>query len=408
MKHRIKFKKQHKAYPEYKNSGVEWIGEIPAKWQAKKLKYLSSCLDYRRVPLNSEERGAIPGEFPYWGANGIVDYVGKYLFDDNLVLLGEDGAPFFEKNKEIAFSVSGKVWVNNHIHVLKINDKISRHCAYFLNIVGYESYIDGSTRDKLTQQDMGNIIITYPDAKEQPVVASYLDQETILLDQIIEKKKKLIELLKEKRAAVINRAVTKGLDPEVEMVDSGVKWIGKGPRNWETRKLKWICRLAYGDALAEEMRDIDGNIQVYGSNGVVGSHSVAITSGATIIVGRKGSYGKVQLSDAACFPIDTTFYIDDRYTKANIHWLYYLLLAMKLDESNQDSAVPGLSREAVYSKYVPCVPLEEQRRIASFLDKKTQEISVVSARVESSISLLQEYKTSLISHVVTGKVKIGG
>jgi type I restriction enzyme S subunit len=102
-----------------KDSGVEWLGEIPAHWEVKKLASLTECLDGRRVPLNAEERGRMQGEYPYWGANSIVDYVDKWLFDEELVLLGEDGAPFFDRTKRVAFRVCGKVWVNNHAHVLR-------------------------------------------------------------------------------------------------------------------------------------------------------------------------------------------------------------------------------------------------------------------------------------------------
>ena len=123
-----------------KDSGVEWLGEIPTGWTVKRIKFLTKCLDGQRIPLNSEERGEMQGEIPYWGANGILDHVDKWLFDEPLVLLGEDGAPFFDKNKNVAFFVSDRVWVNNHIHVLRPNKAIKpsllTHC---LNCVDYKN-----------------------------------------------------------------------------------------------------------------------------------------------------------------------------------------------------------------------------------------------------------------------------
>jgi type I restriction enzyme S subunit len=92
-----------KPYPEYKDSGVQWLGEIPAHWDIKRLSWLTTCLDGRRIPLNSEERGSMQGEYPYWGANSIVDYVDNWLLNEELVLLGEDGAPFFDKNRPVSF-----------------------------------------------------------------------------------------------------------------------------------------------------------------------------------------------------------------------------------------------------------------------------------------------------------------
>jgi type I restriction enzyme, S subunit len=92
-----------KPYPEYKNSDVEWLGDVPGHWEIKPLKFVSRCLDGRRIPLNAEERFGMQGDFPYWGANCIVDHVERWLFDENLVLLGEDGAPFFDRTKDVSF-----------------------------------------------------------------------------------------------------------------------------------------------------------------------------------------------------------------------------------------------------------------------------------------------------------------
>ena len=102
---------------EMKDSGIEWIGEIPENWQVTKIKYFFDCLDGRRVPVDSAER--VNGPYPYWGAGSITDYVDKYLFDEEIILLGEDGAPFFDHTRPVAFLINERVWVNNHIHVLK-------------------------------------------------------------------------------------------------------------------------------------------------------------------------------------------------------------------------------------------------------------------------------------------------
>lgn len=136
-----------KPYAEYKDSGVEWLGKVPAHWDVKRIKFLVRCLDGQRVPLNSEQRADIKGHIPYWGSGGIVDYINKYLFDEELILLGEDGAPFFDRYRPVAYLVSGKVWINNHIHVLRnISHVPSEWVVHALNCVEYRSYIDGSTR----------------------------------------------------------------------------------------------------------------------------------------------------------------------------------------------------------------------------------------------------------------------
>jgi type I restriction enzyme S subunit len=196
-----------------KESGVEWLGAIPAHWEVKKLAWLTACLDGRRVPLNAEERSRMQGEYPYWGASSIVDYVDKWLFDEELVLLGEDGAPFFDRTKPVAFRVCGKVWVNNHAHVLRPGRQVdAAFLAYVLNCVDYSAFIDGTTRDKLTQADMNAIPIQCPGRPEQRAIAAFLDRETAKIDALIAKVREAIERLKEYRTALISAAVTGKID----------------------------------------------------------------------------------------------------------------------------------------------------------------------------------------------------
>ncbi len=143
------------------------------------LRRLVECLDGRRVPLNREQRSHLRGEYPYWGANGIVDYVNDYIFDEDLVLLGEDGAPFHDRLQSVAFLVHGKVWVNNHIHALRpLRGVEGRYLTYALNTVDWTTLISGSTRDKLTQDDMMRAAIWVPDQERQHAIANYLDTET--------------------------------------------------------------------------------------------------------------------------------------------------------------------------------------------------------------------------------------
>ena len=196
-----------------KESGVEWLGEIPAHWEVKRLGYITKCLDGQRIPLNAEQRGRMQGEYPYWGANSIVDYVDSWLFDEELVLLGEDGAPFFDADRPVAFHVSGRIWVNNHAHVLRPAAIV---CAAFLtsalNCVDYSWYIAGATRDKLTQSDMGSIPIQLPPAQEQHAISTYLEAETRKLDRLVSKAHQAIGALDEYRSALISAAVTGKID----------------------------------------------------------------------------------------------------------------------------------------------------------------------------------------------------
>ena len=182
--------------------------------------------------------------------------------------------------------------------------------------------------------------------------------------------------------------------------ESSVGWIGKIPDHWGVFKLKRTTQFIYGNSLSKENR-VEGSIPVYGSNGIVGKHNEAITLSPCIVIGRKGSFGKVNFSEVPSFPIDTTYFVDKTATANHIRWLYYLLLSLRLDAFSKDSAVPGLSREDAYERRVVLPPLPEQQAIADFLDRKTAQIDTLIEKKQRQIELLQEQRTALINQAVT-------
>jgi len=181
---------------------------------------------------------------------------------------------------------------------------------------------------------------------------------------------------------------------------SGVAWLGDIPAHWESMRLKFVARLLYGDSLAADDRE-DGEFAVFGSNGQVGTHTRANTLAPALIIGRKGSFGKVNYSAQPCFAIDTTFIADARSAKADLRWLFYAIALLGLDTISQDSAVPGLSREFAYDQWLPVPSESEQRAIAAYLDRETARLDALIAKKERLIELLQEKRTALISHAVT-------
>ncbi len=182
--------------------------------------------------------------------------------------------------------------------------------------------------------------------------------------------------------------------------DSGDECLGEIPAHWMAVRLKRVCTLAYGDSLASDTR-LDGEVEVYGSNGPVGFHEQANTLAPCLVIGRKGSFGKVNFSPKPLFAIDTTFFIDPRFTSSDIRWLYYTLTNARLDSASKDSAVPGLGREDAYARDVCLCLHEEQRAIAAFLDRETARVDVLVAKNLRLIELLQEKRISLITHAVT-------
>ena len=204
--------------------------------------------------------------------------------------------------------------------------------------------------------------------------------------------------------AQIERAQPRRFRPYPEYKDSGVEWLGEIPTHWSALPIKRICRFRYGDSLAADDR-ADGNVVVFGSNGPVGSHDAANTVAPCLIVGRKGSFGKVNYSAEAVFAIDTTFAIDARCTREDLRWLYYTLQSARLDMASKDSAIPGLDREDAYARAIVIVivigPIREQGAIAAFLDRETAKIDGLVARKERLIELLREKRTALITRAVT-------
>jgi len=190
------------------------------------------------------------------------------------------------------------------------------------------------------------------------------------------------------------------LKPYPTMKDSGVPWLGEVPAHWEVRRLKRICRMAYGDALATDVRK-HGTIPVYGSNGRVGFHSSANTNAPCIVIGRKGSFGKVNFSAEPVFAIDTTFFVDNRFSRANMRWLFYLLGWLRLDGVSKDSVVPGLDREDAYQRVAAFPDLDEQATIVRYLDYMDRRTRKYIRVKQKLIKLLEEQKQAIIHRAVT-------
>lgn len=195
-----------------KDSGVEWLGEIPAHWEVRNLKWNLEFLNSQRIPLSSEERGNMEKIYPYYGASGIIDYVEDYLFDEDLILIAEDGANLLNRSTSLAFLATGKYWVNNHAHILKPKNGCLNFWMYSLESFIFDPYISGSAQPKLNKENLSIIEFATPSKFEQKVIAVFLDRENVKLNTLISKLREAIEKLQEYRTALISAAVTGKID----------------------------------------------------------------------------------------------------------------------------------------------------------------------------------------------------
>jgi type I restriction enzyme S subunit len=201
-----------------KDSGIEWLGQIPKHWEVCRLKYLFRNLDYRRVPLSSEVRADMEKTYPYYGASGVIDAVEDYIFDEPLILVAEDGANLLSRSTPLAFIATGKYWVNNHAHILKPLDGPLEYWEGVLRTFDYTPLISGAAQPKLTAEDLGTIPLPHPPVEEQRQIPDALTSETGTLDAMSNKISDSIEMLREHRTALISAAVTGKIDVRGEVV----------------------------------------------------------------------------------------------------------------------------------------------------------------------------------------------
>lgn len=196
-----------------KDSGIAWLGEVPAHWEVGPIKRYVEILDGRRVPLSAEERSYRPGDFPYYGASGIIDSIDDYLFDEDLVLVSEDGANLLNRSSPIAFVARGRYWVNNHAHILRPVDGLVDFWAARIEQLDLAPVVTGSAQPKLTIEALANLLVAVPpSALERQSIGGHLEQHDRRVSELESSAKEAIYLLKERRSALISAAVTGQID----------------------------------------------------------------------------------------------------------------------------------------------------------------------------------------------------
>ena len=194
---------------------MEQENGLPVGWENVQLGDVVIVMDNKRIPINAKERAGRVGTTPYYGATGQVGWIDDYLFDEELVLLGEDGAPFLDPSKQKAYIIRGKSWVNNHAHVLKAkSNSLNTYIKYYLDIISYKDFVTGTTRLKLNQSAMYRIPVPLAPLSEQHRIVAEIEKQFSRLDEAVAGLKRIQANLKRYRASVLKSAVEGKLTAE--------------------------------------------------------------------------------------------------------------------------------------------------------------------------------------------------
>jgi type I restriction enzyme S subunit len=391
--------RRFKPYPEYKNSGIEWLGKIPAHWEARRLKNLAKISSGFALP---ERFDRSLGEYPVYGSNGLIGYCDQFFILKNSLAVGRVGA------SGSVNIVPAKSWVSDNALLLKeLSPSVClAYLRYVLETMNLGAQAAKNAQPIITGTFLRNQSLITPPLSEQNAIAAFLDRETTKIDALIAKDDRLIELLQEKRTALITQAVTKGLDPNVPMQDSGVEWLGKIPAYWEVRMLKRLASMHAGAAITSEEIESAGKYPVFGGNGIRGYTGSFTHDGAFPLIGRQGALcgcinfviGKFWASEHAVVAIPNA--------SVDAAWLTYLLQAMSLNSYSESAAQPGLAVENIGALKALLPRVHEQRAIAAFLDRETATLDSLAVKIREAIERLKEYRTALISATVTGKIDV--
>jgi len=413
-----------KKYDSYKDSGIEWIGKIPSHWIMQRIDWVSKIVRGNTAFKKDELLDA--GEYIalQYGKTYKVDvvddsfnfYVNSEFFNESQVTTKGDtilistsetvedlGHTCFYNNQNVGLLGGEQI-------LLKPNRKFlhEKYLYHYSRQFGSElrRYARGLKVFRFNTSDLKQLFIAIPTLEEQTAIANFLDHKTSQIDHLIAKKEQFIKLLEEERVAVINQAVTKGLDANVPMKDSGVEWLGEIPEHWEVKRIKYIANLKSGNNIVSEQITSEGIYPVYGGNGLRGYFSEYTNDGNFVLIGRQGALcGNINFATNKFWASEHAVVC---YLEPNNNWLWFgkLLETMNLNQYNQSAAQPGLAVGIIKNLFIPYSNYDEQNKIIDYVNDYEIRTNNVIQKAITEIELLKEYKTALISEVVTGKVDV--
>ena len=403
--------RNHPRYPEYRHSGVEFLGYIPAHWDLKRLKLVAHTVAGQSPPSAAVVDGLSGLAFLQGNAEFGSLHPTPHLVCDSAAKRAEAGDILLSIRAPVgAMNIADRAYgIGRGLCAIRPAPRLDRDFCYYEMMATrllLGAVARGSTYDAVTASDVGDLPMLLPRPREQRDIVDFLDHETAKIDALVARKERLLELLQEKRTALITRAVTRGLDPDVSVKDSGVAWLGDVPAHWEVKPLKWATTFQRGHDLPSQERQ-EGDVPVVSSSGVSATHSRAAASAPGIVTGRYGTIGRFHLIAEDYWPLNTTLYtIDLRGNRPR--FLAYMLssLSSLFIANAQKSAVPGVDRNDIHPIQTAIPSPSEQGDIADFLDRETRKVDALVDKIQEAIGKLNELRTALISAAVTGRIDV--
>ena len=410
-------------YSSYKDSGVGWLGRVPEHWEVWTLKRIVSMQSGEAITTDNISE---VGEFAVYGANGLRGYTSSYTHDGDFVLIGRQGALCGNVNY-----ARGKFWASEHAVVATHRKDIdSIWLGETLRAMNLNQYSIAAAQPGLSVDLIGRLGVGVPPLAEQQRIAAFLKRDTARIDELVAEQERLIELLKEKRHAVISHAVTKGLNSNAAMKPSGIAGIGDVPVHWRVTKMKWVAKMESGHTPDKKVPTYwDGDVPWVSLNDtgfLKGNEYISDTAYNITELGIANSSAHLLPARVVVFSRDATIgrcAITTRPMAVSQHFIgwvcgdtmipEFLLLRLRsmtqeLERLTTGATVKTIGMPEVRTLVATVPPVHEQQAILNWVRDETATIDALVAEADRAIVLLQERRAALISAAVTGQIDVRG
>jgi len=426
------------AYPEYKESGVEWLGEIPRDWMATELKRNCKVTDGSHHSPAIEVEGLPFVSVTDVGVNKINFIDSKKISDQSFERLVKEGCK--PSVGDVLLTKDGTIGracivteqmpdfvILSSLGLLTPSNKlINKYLYYYLisgiNIDQMNSVIHGSALRRMTISKINDLVIAFPKKEEdQTQIANFLDYETAQIDNLIEKQQTLIQLLKEKRQAVISHAVTKGVNPDAPMKDSGVEWLGEVPEHWEVTKAKYVSEIFIPQRNKPELNAFEGcpwvtmedmksqyidEVHRYVKSKAMKDSGSKVLKAGAVIASCVGNFGITSINSVDVIINQQLQAFQPTRIKPEYLQAIVALSKSYFELIGTAATLVYVNREGFENLPVILPTKQEQEAISEFINIKSKQFNLSISKAEQAIQLMQERRTALISAAVTGKIDV--